>query len=85
LSNPKIAVIGLGFMGAKWSRLIVENGLIDLAVVSDIRTDVGEQLASAYDAEFSPDPREAAGCRRSRGLHPRAPPRRGCHDGDRVG
>jgi len=61
LSNPKIAVIGLGFMGAKWSRLIAENGLIDLAVVSDLRTDVGEQLASAYEAEFCPDPMEAAG------------------------
>ncbi|HUG09025.1 MAG TPA: Gfo/Idh/MocA family oxidoreductase [Acidimicrobiia bacterium] len=61
MSNPKIAVIGLGFMGAKWSRLIVESGLIDLSVVSDVRTDVGEQLASAYGAEFTPDPTEAAG------------------------
>ncbi len=61
MSNPKIAVIGLGFMGAKWSRLIAESGLIDLAAVSDVRVDVAKQLASAYDAEFVPEPMEAAG------------------------
>lgn len=60
MTNPKIAVIGLGFMGAKWSRLIFENGLVDLAVVCDVRTEIGEQLASAYGAEFTPDPTAAA-------------------------
>lgn len=61
MSRPKIAVVGLGFMGAKWSRLIAESGLINLAVVSDVRADLGEQLASTYQAEFVPDPMEAAG------------------------
>lgn len=60
MSRPKIAVIGLGFMGAKWSRLIAENGLVDLAVVSDVRTRVGKDIASAYGAEFVAKPAEAA-------------------------
>lgn len=60
MNKPRIAVIGLGFMGARWSRALMENGSIDLAVVSDVREDIGKELADAYDAEFVLDPRVAA-------------------------
>lgn len=60
MSNPRIAVIGLGFMGARWARLLAENGSSDLAVVSDLREDVGHRTAETYGAEFVADPSEAA-------------------------
>lgn len=60
MTNPRIAVIGLGFMGARWARLLAENGGADLAVVSDVREDVGRQLADTYGAEFVADPSGAA-------------------------
>ena len=60
MSKPKIAVIGLGFMGEKWSRLVAESGLADLAVVSDVRRELGEEIASTYGATFVPEPAEAA-------------------------
>lgn len=47
-------------MGARWSRLLAENGLCDLAVVSDIREDIGRDLAARYGATFVTDPTEAA-------------------------
>lgn len=60
MSNPRIAVIGLGFMGARWTRLLAENDGSDLAVVSDVREEVGRQSADTYGAEFIADPSEAA-------------------------
>lgn len=60
MTKPKIAVIGLGFMGAKWSRLIAQSGLVELAIVSDVRAEVGDEIASTYDTEFVPEPAEAA-------------------------
>lgn len=60
MSNPRIAVIGLGFMGARWARVLAENGGSDLAVVSDLREGVGRQLAGTYGAKFVGDPSEAA-------------------------
>jgi predicted dehydrogenase len=60
VSNPRIAVIGLGFMGARWARLLAENGASDVAVVSDVREELGRQLADTFAAEFVADPSEAA-------------------------
>lgn len=60
MSRPRIAVIGLGFMGGRWSRVLAENGGADLRVVSDIREDLGRDLAGTYDADFVPDPLDAA-------------------------
>lgn len=60
MSNPRIAVIGLGFMGARWARVLMENGGSDLGVVSDVREDVGRQFADTHGVEFVGDPAEAA-------------------------
>lgn len=60
MNNPRIAVIGLGFMGGRWARVIAENGGLDLFVVSDVREDVGRELAERYGTEFVGDPSEAA-------------------------
>lgn len=59
MSKVRIAVIGLGFMGGRWSRVIAEQSGADLAVVSDIRPDVAAEFADRYGAEAIPDPREA--------------------------
>ena len=61
MRNPRIAVIGLGFMGTRWSRVIAENHGAELAVLSDVREDVGQSLADEHDADFVADPLEAAG------------------------
>lgn len=60
MTKPRIAVIGLGFMGARWSRTLKENESIDLAVVSDVREHVGKEFADLYGAEFVVDPLDAA-------------------------
>ncbi len=60
MSNVRIAVVGLGFMGGRWSRVIAEHGGADLAIVSDVRSDVAEDLARQYGAKAVVDPLEAA-------------------------
>lgn len=60
MTKARIAVVGLGFMGTRWSRALAENGWADLAVVSDTRPDIGHHVADAYGAEFVADPIEAA-------------------------
>jgi 3-hydroxyacyl-CoA dehydrogenase len=35
------AVIGLGFMGSRWARALAEHDGARLAVVSDVRADLG--------------------------------------------
>jgi predicted dehydrogenase len=55
-----VAVIGLGFMGSQWARALAEHDGARLAVVSDVREDVGTALAERYGARFVPDPVEAA-------------------------
>jgi predicted dehydrogenase len=54
------AVIGLGFMGSRWARALAEHDGARLAVVSDVRADLGHELADRYGARFVPDPLEAA-------------------------
>jgi predicted dehydrogenase len=60
VSGPRIAVIGLGFMGGRWARVLAEHAGAHLAVVADVRTDVGERAARVFDAEFVADPLAAA-------------------------
>lgn len=59
MSQVRIAVVGLGFMGSRWARAIAENDAAELAVVSDIRADVGERVAAEVGAESVPDALEA--------------------------
>jgi predicted dehydrogenase len=54
-----MAVVGLGFMGGRWARVVAEHGGTDLAVVSDIRSDVSDDVAHRYGAEAVVDPQEA--------------------------
>ena len=60
MSQPRIAVIGLGFMGQRWSRVLADHHGAELAVISDVRADVGERGAQELAAEFVRDPLEAA-------------------------
>jgi len=60
LSKARIAVVGLGFMGGRWSRVIAESGGAELAVVSDVRSEVATDFATRYRAEASTDPLAAA-------------------------
>lgn len=60
MSNVGIAVVGLGFMGGRWSRVIAEHGGADLAVVSDVRPEAAAEFARRYGAEAVTDPLEAA-------------------------
>lgn len=54
------AVIGLGFMGSRWARAFAEHDGARLAVVSDLREDLGKDMADRYGAQFVHDPVEAA-------------------------
>lgn len=60
MTVPRISVIGLGFMGARWSRALAENDGVELALVSDVREETGREIADTYGAEFVADPQEAA-------------------------
>lgn len=60
MSTVSLAVIGLGFMGSRWSRVIAEHHGADLAVVSDIRPEVAAAVADRYGARSVADPLEAA-------------------------
>lgn len=55
-----MGVIGLGFMGSRWARALAEHDGARLTVVSDVRKDIGEEIAERYGARFIPDPLEAA-------------------------
>lgn len=55
-----IGVIGLGFMGSKWARGVAEHPEARLAVVSDLREDLGRRLAEEWGADYVRDPQEAA-------------------------
>jgi predicted dehydrogenase len=55
-----VAVVGLGFMGARWARVLAEHPLVELKAVSDIREDLGRQTAEQLGVRFLPDPLETA-------------------------
>jgi predicted dehydrogenase len=60
MTLPRIAVVGLGFMGGRWARIVDDGDGAFLGVVSDVQADHGRRLADALDAEFVADPIEAA-------------------------
>ena len=59
MSVVRIAVVGLGFMGGRWSRVIAEHGGADLAFVSDVRPEVANEFGRRFGAEVMRDPEEA--------------------------
>jgi myo-inositol 2-dehydrogenase/D-chiro-inositol 1-dehydrogenase len=60
MAQVPMGVIGLGFMGGKWARALAEHDGVRLAVVSDLRVDIGKEVAERYNAQFVADPLEAA-------------------------
>ncbi|MFQ5966779.1 MAG: Gfo/Idh/MocA family protein [Acidimicrobiia bacterium] len=60
MSAVSVAVIGLGFMGSRWARAVHEHPAARLAVVSDIREEIGRQWADQTGAKYVKDPLEAA-------------------------
>jgi predicted dehydrogenase len=61
VSRVRIAVIGLGFMGTRWSRAIAEHAGAELSVVADIRGDIAAEIGERYGARPITDALEAAG------------------------
>ncbi|MCP9485284.1 MAG: Gfo/Idh/MocA family oxidoreductase [Gaiellaceae bacterium MAG52_C11] len=55
-----VGVIGLGFMGSRWARALAEHPGARLAVVSDVRDELGRELGDRYGARYVADPLEAA-------------------------
>jgi predicted dehydrogenase len=60
VTRVPLAVIGLGFMGSRWARVLAEHPGAHLRVVCDVREDVGRETAERYGARFVADPLEAA-------------------------
>jgi predicted dehydrogenase len=60
MSEIRLGVIGLGFMGSKWARGLAEHAGARLAVVSDVRGDGAQDAADRYGALSVLDPFEAA-------------------------
>lgn len=60
MAQVPTAVIGLGFIGSRWARVLAEHDGARLAVVSDVREDLGREVAERYGAKFVLDPLEAA-------------------------
>lgn len=54
-----VGVVGLGFMGSKWARSLAQHAGARLAVVSDLREDLGRRLAAEWGATYVGDPLEA--------------------------
>jgi predicted dehydrogenase len=60
VAEVRLGVIGVGFMGGRWARALAEHSGARLAVVSDLRPDMGREVAQRWGAEFVADPLEAA-------------------------
>jgi predicted dehydrogenase len=60
VNQVRMGVIGLGFMGSRWTRALAEHPAARLTVVSDLRGDLGRDVAARYGAVFIADPLEAA-------------------------
>jgi predicted dehydrogenase len=63
-----ISVVGLGFMGTRWARCVAEHPGARLRAVSDVRAEVGKELADAFGCEFIGDPLAAASDSRVQGV-----------------
>lgn len=51
-----MAVVGAGFMGGRWARALSEHHGAQLRVVSDVRPDIGREMAQRYGADYMSDP-----------------------------
>ena len=60
MSPVDVGVVGLGFMGGRWAQCLAEHPGARLRVVSDVREDLGRQLADRWGATYVADPLEAA-------------------------
>jgi predicted dehydrogenase len=60
MSPVDVGVVGLGFMGGRWAQCLAEHPGARLRVVSDVREDLGRQLADRWEATYVADPLEAA-------------------------
>ncbi|MEX2563380.1 MAG: Gfo/Idh/MocA family oxidoreductase [Nitriliruptoraceae bacterium] len=60
MTGPRIAVIGAGFMGARWARVIAESGHAELAIIADLDEATGRAVADEFGAQWSAEPLEAA-------------------------
>lgn len=60
MTQVRAGVVGLGFMGSRWARALSEHPAARLAVVSDLRPEVGRSVAEELGARFVADPLEAA-------------------------
>jgi predicted dehydrogenase len=60
VAEVAVGVIGLGFMGSRWGRALAEHPGARLSVVSDVREDLGLELAARWGARYVVDPLEAA-------------------------
>jgi predicted dehydrogenase len=47
-----VAVVGLGFMGSRWARVLAEHPSARLAAVSDVRAEVGREMAERLGVRF---------------------------------
>ncbi len=59
-ASVPIAVIGVGFMGGRWARAIAEHPGAELRIVSDLREELGRDLADGYGSAYVADAEEAA-------------------------
>jgi predicted dehydrogenase len=55
-----VAVVGLGFMGSRWARVLAEHPLVELHTVSDVREELGRLTAERHGARFVKDALEVA-------------------------
>jgi len=60
MTGPRIAVIGAGFMGARWARVIAASGHAELAMIADVNEATGRAVADEFGAQWTADPLEAA-------------------------
>jgi predicted dehydrogenase len=60
VSQVNTAVVGLGFMGSRWALAMFEHPAARLAFVSDVREDLGREIADALNTRYVRDPLEAA-------------------------
>ena len=51
---PRVAVIGVGAMGARHARVAAQSSRAELAVVIDPRREVGEMVAAQHGAAWAP-------------------------------
>ncbi len=61
-SRPRLALVGVGTMGANHARVIAESADADLAMIIDTDSARAERLASTYGCPHAPELAAASGC-----------------------